>query len=529
MKKLFSPLFLFVQFALFAQDTQSVNKLNNNEIISFSSESQTTLINNIDVVFNSTQERSGNNRQGNSRKNSFESSYMAELNEDGELVLNNNLLLDPNLKKYDGMLTFSKDGKTVFFSVNRKIKDRKGKEDKEVKTKSTVNLQLFKANVDENGEWVNLEMLPFNSNHFSTGQPVLNEDDTKLYFVSDGPESLGRTDIFVVDLNEDGTYGKPSNLGPKVNTVERDIFPFIDKDNVLFFASDAHNKQGNLDVFVCKIFDNTISTPMKLKVPLNMGKEATASTTYNDDNSEYFTSNKQVGKGSDDIYAFAASIPIIVACEQEVSGIVRDYDTEELLPGMELILFDEDEKRLASFRSNKKDATFSFKQSCNSTYTLKGYLDGNLIGKQAIKTVNDLNAEPMKIVVNLDLSIKPEDKFISVVAEENKSVNEQESVSNLDASSFENLNDDTEKHTYYDFKYGIAVYTVQVGAYRENVQAHSYAHLTNVFNHTYDDGYNRYFSGVFESSSEARKYLELIKAKGHTDAFIVGLNGENRF
>jgi len=527
MKKLFLPLFLFVQFALFAQDTQSVIKLKNNEVISASSESQTTLINNIDVVFNSIEERSGNDRQGNIRKNSFESSYIAEIDEDGELVLNNNLLLDPNLKKHDGMLTFSKDGKTVFFSVNRKIKDRKGKEDTEVKTKSTVNLQLFKANVDENGEWVNLEMLPFNSNHFSTGQPVLSEDDTKLYFVSDGPESIGRTDIFVVDLNEDGTYGKPSNLGPKVNTVERDIFPFIDKENVLFFASDAHNKQGDLDVFVCKIFDNTISTPMKLKVPVNLGKEAIASTNNNADNNAYFTSNRQVGKGSDDIYAFTASIPIIIACEQEVSGIVRNYDTEELLPGIELILFDEDEKRLASFRSDKKDATFSFKQSCNSTYTLKGYLDGNLIGKKDIKTVNDLDAAPMKIVVNLDLSVKPEDKFISDVAEENKSISEKESASNPGASQVEDLNDDTD--SYYDFKYGIAVYTVQVGAYRDNVKAHSYTHLTNVFNHKYDDGYNRYFSGVFESSLEARKYLELVKTKGHTDAFIVGLNGENRF
>ena len=49
-------------------------------------------------------------------------------------------------------------------------------------------------------------MLPFNSEDYSTGHPMLNRVDSKLYFVSDRPESLGKTDIFVVDVYEDGTY-----------------------------------------------------------------------------------------------------------------------------------------------------------------------------------------------------------------------------------------------------------------------------------------------------------------------------------
>lgn len=528
MKKLIIPLLLFVQFSLFAQDSQIVNVLENDATLISTTDFQTSFNSNEDVVLNSTSDAAIYVSEGSSRENMLDSS-LGEISEDGELIINNKLRKDPRLKNFNGMLTFSKDGKTVFFSVNRKIKNKKGKDDKEVRTKNAVNLQLFKANVDQYGEWFNLEMLPFNSNHFSTGQPALNEDDTKLYFVSDGPESIGKTDIFVVNLNEDGTYGKPMNMGPKVNTVERDIFPFIDEGNLLYFASDAHNQQGELDVFVCKIFDNTISVPIKLKVPVNMGKENTPTNTDADENGDYFSSNRQVGKGDDDIYAFTASVPVIIECEQEVSGIVKNVDTQELLPDVELVLFDEDEKQLEFFLSNKKDATFSFKQSCNTTYTLKGYLDGNLIGELDVKTVNDLNAEPMKIVMNMDLSVKPEDNFVSEVEKESKSDHQQKEASNMETLEVASPVEASTKNNEYNFNSDVMVYTVQVGAYRENVQAHSYTHLTNVFNHKYEDGYNRYFSGVFESSLEARKYLELVKEKGHGDAFIVGLNGENRF
>ena len=115
---------------------------------------------------------------------------MGEVTEEDLFSKKKNLILDSDSYIGDGMVTFSKDGKTVFFSANRKIKKSKGQSEDEVKIKRAVNLQLFKASVNEDGSWTNLEILPFSSNHYSTGQPFLNEDDTKLYFVSEGPESL---------------------------------------------------------------------------------------------------------------------------------------------------------------------------------------------------------------------------------------------------------------------------------------------------------------------------------------------------
>ena len=72
-------------------------------------------------------------------------------------------------------------------------------------------------------------------------------------------------------------------------------------------------------------------------------------------------------------------------------------------------------------------------------------------------------------------------------------------------------------------------YTVQIGAFRDNVQSRKYDKLTNLFNHRYDDGFNRYFAGKFKTSSEARRYMRLLKKRGFEGAFVIGLKGSDRF
>ncbi len=454
---------------------------------------------------------------------------MEKITEDDWLLIKENLLKDSKSYLGKGMVSFSKDGKSVFFSVNRKIKHRKRKNKKEVKTKRSVNLQLFTASINETSEWVNIEMVPSNSNHFSTGQRTLNQDDTKLYFVSDGPESLGRTDIFVVDLYKDGTYGKPMNLGAKINSSEREIFPFMDRDNLLLFSSDVYNGRGELDVFASKVFDNTLSTPVKLKGSVNIEKDDFAYNIDDEKHIEYFLSNRQVGKGIDDIYAFIDSSPINIECQQEISGVVKNVDTHELLPNVQIMLFDKNDKKLLSFLSNEMDASFSFKQSCNTTYKLKGYLEGYLIGELDIKTVNDLNAEPLEIIMNLSADPGME---IDLIVEEPESRDAevlQVAVSTVVPAQLTRSNKDAKLSSNYNFNSDSKIYTVQIGAFLRNAQTDKYVNLTSLFNHLYDDGFNRYYSGIFESYAEAVNYMKLIKKDGYNDAFVVGLKGEKRF
>ena len=329
-----------------------------------------------------------------------------EARDDAAFKVSDLLLADPDFYIQDDMISYTKDQKTVFFSANKKIKVKKGSES-DIKIKKSTQLQLFKANVKADGEWVNLEMLPFSSSSHSTGHPALNADDTQLYFVSDGPESTGKTDIFVVDLLEGGTYGSPKNLGSKINTEEREVFPFVDESSVLYFASDIETEGDKLNAYASQVIDNEPSAPIKLNV------DATAS--------------------KDDYIAAYTAI-----------------DAEEI--------------RLAEEAANLRDL------------------------------------EILMVAENL----AEIESLVEVLAD--------------DATG-----------TAYDFNTENVVYTVQIGAFIKNVKTDSYSDSSTLFNHLYADGYNRFYSGTFESLNEAEDHLKQMKEEGFDDAFVLGLNGKKRF
>ncbi len=166
-------------------------------------------------------------------------------------------------------------------------------------------------------------------NEYSTGHPALSLNDKKLYMISDRPGSVGKTDIYVVDINDDGTYGKPINLGSRINTEDREMFPFISDENILYFSSDGHPGFGDLDVFASKIFDNTVSEPINLEDKVNSKKDDFAYIIDDTKHKGYFSSNRKGGKGDDDIYGFVASPPLYIDCNQAITGILRDKETNE--------------------------------------------------------------------------------------------------------------------------------------------------------------------------------------------------------
>ncbi|MEM9001260.1 MAG: cell envelope biogenesis protein OmpA, partial [Bacteroidota bacterium] len=147
-----------------------------------------------------------------------------------------------NTKYHEASVTFSPDGQTMYFTRNNSNGKRVVWGEKKVN-----HLKIYKS-VLVNGEWSEAMELPFNSNEYSTGHPALSPDGKLLYFVSDRPGSMGKTDIFVVDVLENGNFSAPRNLGPEVNTGEREMFPFVNNEK-LYFSSDGHTGLGGLDIF----------------------------------------------------------------------------------------------------------------------------------------------------------------------------------------------------------------------------------------------------------------------------------------
>lgn len=147
---------------------------------------------------------------------------------------------------HEACVAFSPDEKTIYFTRN----NYNGKLKRD--SKGINNLKIYSAKAVENGNgtvrWENVKELPFNSDNYSVGQPSVSKDGKKLYFVSDMPGTLGSTDIFVVDILGEDQYSNPKNLGEKINTSGREMFPFI-TDKALYFSSDGFLGLGGLDVF----------------------------------------------------------------------------------------------------------------------------------------------------------------------------------------------------------------------------------------------------------------------------------------
>ena len=72
----------------------------------------------------------------------------------------------------------------------------------------------------------------------------------RLYFTSNRPGGYGGYDLYYTDKLEDGSFGVPVNLGPKINTFFDERTAYFDTENSLFFfASEGHLGFGGLDMF----------------------------------------------------------------------------------------------------------------------------------------------------------------------------------------------------------------------------------------------------------------------------------------
>lgn len=266
-------------------------------------------------------------------KQPFLDLYVAERNAvDGSLFAETVFLPGIMTKYHEATATFSPDGKTVFYTTNIVRKN-----DKLVIDKSrTNNFQILKANLE--GDKVGKpEKLFFNSDAYSVGHPAMSEDGKWLFFASDMPGGLGETDLYVVSIS-DGTMGTPQNLGPAINTIGNEMFPYF-RNGKLYFSSDGHYGYGDLDVY-----ESTFSAPLHFTEPKNLGapvnsnKDDFAYIVDAKDQYGYVSSNRLNGKGDDDIYYFTKVKPV---CNQHISGVVINSKSKLPILGASIKAYDQ--------------------------------------------------------------------------------------------------------------------------------------------------------------------------------------------
>lgn len=304
-----------------------------------------------------------------------------------------------NTRFHEGPMCFSPDGKFVYYTRNNISKGSKRKDQKGIQ-----NLKLYRATVDSKGKWTNEEVLNFNSKDYSVGHPSITADGKTLYFASDMPGGFGGADLYKVALNADGSYGKPENLGKQFNTEGQEMFPWISNDGHLFFSSNGHIGLGGLDVFVMlPTKDGGFDKLMNVGKPVNGQHDDFAFTMNKDNKTGYFSSNREGGKGDDDIYSYVLTKPF--KQNLMVEGIVADIQSKELLPGATVYLKDEQGTILATTTVDDKGA-YSFELEPEKRYVVSATKENYFDDLANFNTVN-LDPEVELIQQDLDLEKDP--------------------------------------------------------------------------------------------------------------------------
>ena len=267
-----------------------------------------------------------------------------------------------NSDLHEANVTFSKDGKTIYFTRNNSEKGKRQKDKNKI-----TQVSIYKADL-VNGIWTNIQSLPFNSINYSTMHPSLNKENNRLYFASDMPGTIGSFDIFYVSIDENGNFGKPTNLGPEINTKNREQFPFITNNDVLYFSSDGLPGFGLLDVFKSEFKENTFSKPLNIGLPVNTNSDDFSFMIDENTKRGFFASNRADGKGDDDIYSFLEVTPV-KDFQYLVQGLVKDIETQALIDKAIITLSDENGTKIKEFTVNEA-ANFDFDITKLGTYKL---------------------------------------------------------------------------------------------------------------------------------------------------------------
>ena len=240
---------------------------------------------------------------------------------------------------HEGPVTFSRNLDTIIFTRNNYYEKKFGKSEEGINK-----LKLYQAVWDASlSTWTNIIPLPFNNDQYSVGHPALTANGNALCFASDMPGSVGGTDLYISKIITDSqgnkSWGPPENLGPDINTMGNEMFPFIDKEGGLWFASDGLAGLGGLDIFHANRINNKFTNPINPGYRLNTRFDDFGYITRNSGKDGYLSSGRNNKPGNDDIFSIKhiAAIPppeipkpAIAAAKFILKG--RVYSADKLTP-----------------------------------------------------------------------------------------------------------------------------------------------------------------------------------------------------
>jgi peptidoglycan-associated lipoprotein len=270
------------------------------------------------LVFTSARQGGANKRPYEWTGQYFDDLWIAKMKKRrGEVSFDNPELLQGsvNTKFSDGVSSFAEKGRLMYYTQCNS-EDGKG-----------LRCKIYSAKKVGKDAFEQPFLLDFNSDSFSCVHPAISPDGKQLFFSSNMPGGYGGWDLYVVNYIKRGnTWSVPLNLGPVINSEKDEMYPYVHTDGTLYFASNGLLGLGGLDIFHTTGGGQDWSAPENMKSPVNSGGDDFGIWLAEDKESGYFTSNREGGRGSDDIYSFTMK-----PCELFLTGVVRDEITKAVI------------------------------------------------------------------------------------------------------------------------------------------------------------------------------------------------------
>ena len=240
-------------------------------------------------------------------------------------------------------------------------------ENPDLETKSCI----FYADVDTMTHKISeLKKLVFHDtlNSYNFGHPFISDDGTTLFFVSDMPGGYGGFDIYQAN-RKGNSWGKPKNLGNKINGSGNELFPAI-KNDKLYFSSSSFPGYGGLDIFVSEKNDANWSKAVNIKAPINSVSDDFG-MAFMDNHHGFFTSNRAGGNGDDDIYFFEEIVPVVI---EEVDTTPEIVEVDSIMEITDFSFGD------ILFAFNSSELTDTFKYQLDSLLIILNEKPESVIG-----------------------------------------------------------------------------------------------------------------------------------------------------